>query len=252
MASGFIKLPRALLDAPWKKEPRIVAAWYHLLLSANHEARQLDNGFIIPRGATITSRRALAEACGLNEYGARRALEQLELHAQITTQTVSLSPKGPNAKAPAQSCTLVTICNYDSYSGATRPQRPSARPSQEETHTQESTQEAATPKEIYKEIYINVFGNNEGFWPAIEGWLQYKKDKGKGYKDGNSIAALFRKLLKLSSGDPATALEVVFNSMANNWDGLFPLSKDRPPKFNNNIITPEDEGWKGNSFENNF
>ena len=250
MASGFVKLPRTLLEVPWKKEPNTVAVWYHLLLSANHEARQLDNGLIVPRGATIISRTSLGAACGLKGSQTHTALEHLIKYAQIRTQIITLSPKGQQTQAPAQRCTLVYICNFDNYSGNAKGQHPSARPSANEVPAQEAAQEAATPKEIYREIYINVFGNNEGFWPAIEDWLNYKKGKRQGYKDGNSIAALFRKLQKLSNGNPATAREVVDNSMANNWDGLFAPSPTKPPKYNN--TTPEAEEWKGNTFVNNF
>lgn len=54
-------------------------------------------------------------------------------------------------------------------------------------------------------------------------WLEYKKDKGQNYKSEKSLKACYNKLVKLSKNDPAIATQIVDESIANNWAGLFEL-----------------------------
>ncbi len=58
------------------------------------------------------------------------------------------------------------------------------------------------------------------------------KGKSKKYKNQIQVEAGFNKLLKLSNGNPAIATEIVENSLAANWEGLFPLKNrtDAAPK----------------------
>lgn len=61
------------------------------------------------------------------------------------------------------------------------------------------------------------------FLESFSFWLEYKKDKGQGYKSEKSLRACYNKLVKLSKGDPAIAEQIVNESIANNWAGLFEL-----------------------------
>ena len=58
--------------------------------------------------------------------------------------------------------------------------------------------------------------------PMIE-WLEYKKAIKSSYKSIKSTELAYKSLLKLSSGNPETAMKIVEQSMANNWAGLFEL-----------------------------
>lgn len=62
-----------------------------------------------------------------------------------------------------------------------------------------------------------------GFVPVVEKWLDYKKSRREGYKSPESLKAMYEKLFKLSGGEPSVAWEIVNESMANNYAGLFPL-----------------------------
>ncbi len=63
------------------------------------------------------------------------------------------------------------------------------------------------------------------FMEAFTLWLDYKKERRQTYKGERSLKILFEKLHKLSGGDPVTALEIVKQSIANNYSGLFPLNE---------------------------
>ncbi len=54
-------------------------------------------------------------------------------------------------------------------------------------------------------------------------WLKYKKDRGDSYKSEDSLKMALEKLKKMSGSDISVATEIVENSIANNWQGLFPL-----------------------------
>lgn len=56
-------------------------------------------------------------------------------------------------------------------------------------------------------------------------WLAYKQARGNGYRTQASLEACYERLMTLSDGDPATAREVVRQSVANNWSGIFELRK---------------------------
>jgi len=79
----------------------------------------------------------------------------------------------------------------------------------------------------------------EDFLPIFNRWLKYKKDKKQSYKGEDSIETAYKKLYKLADGKPEKAKEVVEQSLANNWAGLFSL-KEESQKLGNSA----DENYK--------
>ena len=66
-------------------------------------------------------------------------------------------------------------------------------------------------------------GQHEEIYPckeALDIWLAYKKEKHQTYKP-RGLAALKKKLLQLSNGNPEYAKVIVEYSMGNNYSGLF-------------------------------
>lgn len=57
-------------------------------------------------------------------------------------------------------------------------------------------------------------------------WLQYKKQRKESYKTEKSIKLCYQKLVKLSDNNPEIARQIVEQSMANNWAGLFELKNE--------------------------
>lgn len=55
---------------------------------------------------------------------------------------------------------------------------------------------------------------------ALDMWLAYKKEKHQSYKP-RGLAALKKKLLKMSNGNPEYAKVIVEHSMGNNYSGLY-------------------------------
>ncbi len=68
------------------------------------------------------------------------------------------------------------------------------------------------------------------FLKIFNRWLQYKKDKKQSYKNEDSIEMAYNKLYKLSGGSLKEATEIVEQSLANNWAGLFQLKESTKKK----------------------
>ena len=70
-------------------------------------------------------------------------------------------------------------------------------------------------------------------------WLAYKRGRGNGYRTQASLEACYERLLRLSDDDPARAREVVRQSIANNWSGIFELRQNHA---NHHPIAPAHAG----------
>lgn len=70
---------------------------------------------------------------------------------------------------------------------------------------------------------ITTEQKQEEYYPckeALDMWLAYKKEKRQKYQP-RGLAALKKKLLKMSGGNPEYAKVIVEYSMGNNYTGLF-------------------------------
>lgn len=73
-----------------------------------------------------------------------------------------------------------------------------------------------------------AFVDRPGYVPIMEDWMAYKRERQETYKP-IGLKACYTKLVRLSGGDADVAREIVKESMANNYAGLFPL-KGKPAK----------------------
>jgi len=89
----------------------------------------------------------------------------------------------------------------------------------------ESKVNKSKEEELIKEIEILP-----DFKDTFINWLRFKKLRGESYKDKNSAQLAYNKLLKLSENSSIKAVQIVEESMANNWAGLFPLKQDYKQK----------------------
>lgn len=79
-------------------------------------------------------------------------------------------------------------------------------------------------KEEYKEPFFD--------------WIEYKKSRRETYKSEKSKQACYNKLVNLSGGNPEIAKQIVEQSMANNWAGLFELKNYIKPCENKPYVKP--------------
>jgi hypothetical protein len=65
------------------------------------------------------------------------------------------------------------------------------------------------------------------FEDSLKKWIDYKKSRKESYKNQQSIDALAKRLYTLSGGDKSIAEEIINQSMANNWAGIFQLNDNK-------------------------
>lgn len=92
-----------------------------------------------------------------------------------------------------------------------------------------------------KEIKVNTqerdpyFYLSEGMSPNQDlvrkwvHWVEFRKSMRKPYKTKEGEAAAYNRLLKLSESNSLVAIEIIDQSIANEWQGLFPLKNDAKP-----------------------
>lgn len=248
--TGFVKLPRSLLNEEWAKNPATLSVFIHLLISANYEEKAW-RGINIPRGGVVISQRSLAKECGITPRAVRTALQTLCAHN--IAHTIAHTTRQPRAQPRAHSCTVVTLCKYDTYGGKSEAQRAPQRAPGSAGNAHPSAQNAALPKEIdreyNKEIYKEIFGEDSCFLPILEEWITYKKEMGRPYKGRKGITQFCRRLKDLSKGNPEAAKQLVNVAMASNWSTIFPpkgaalpaRASNTNPRIMIDGITPEDE-----------
>lgn len=66
---------------------------------------------------------------------------------------------------------------------------------------------------------------------VVETWLAYKKEKGQTYKP-MGFRTFYKRLCELSGCNPHIAMQIVENSMQNNYAGIFPISNNHQAQTN--------------------
>ena len=86
-----------------------------------------------------------------------------------------------------------------------------------------------------KKAFTNVNGKkgetldlsfvDEEYKPVFETWISYKQERRESYKSAKSVKTAYERLKKLSGYSPAVAREIVEQSIASNWAGLFEVKR---------------------------
>lgn len=66
-----------------------------------------------------------------------------------------------------------------------------------------------------------------GLQLEVEGWLEYKRSRKEKYKNAQSVQSFVKKLHGLSNGNKLLANQIIENSMANNYSGIFAIKEER-------------------------
>jgi hypothetical protein len=78
---------------------------------------------------------------------------------------------------------------------------------------------------------------SDKFTPTWELWKEYKNEAFKfTFKSCISEQGSLNKLVKLSGGDESTAIEIVEESIANQWEGFYALKQNITSDGNTKII----------------
>lgn len=87
-----------------------------------------------------------------------------------------------------------------------------------------------TVKKVFKDNNNSIVNNNtilmnSNIGEALEKWVAYKKERKQSYTK-TGLAQCVEKLKKMSNDNPSIAMQIVNESISNNWSGLFPLKSN--------------------------
>lgn len=187
--SDFIKLPRsALCKLPSVLHKGIFVA----ILERADES-----------GCLQVSVRRFADEIGVSYQQLRTALKKM--------QDTTLINAAPNA-SPTQPLTQITICEFESCTTSTRSK-------QRKSNAAPNAVSNATPTIVKPPLESYV---DSRFAEAWQKWLDYRKEINNRYKSPKSERIGYDQFIKKSNNDPAQAMEMVNNTIANGYKGLFP------------------------------
>lgn len=194
---------------------QISAICFDLRIDENDFQKLFDYGLIVQKNKFFFSESLLQRMERLDEIKMKRAESgriggQKKASKRLANAKQVLSKTEANLKQNVASIVKHSIVN-DSI----------------EKNSKVNDNTLAFAREDYRKILID--------------WFEYKKARKESYKSENSIQAFYNKLLKLSGGSQTKATEIIEQSMANNWAGIFELKKDLPKK----------EEWNRNGDFNN-
>ena len=92
-----------------------------------------------------------------------------------------------------------------------------------------NTKENLKKKKTYSDNEAEVVSSMEysdDFKAVLLSWLNYKREIKDQYKSAQSIMIMAKKLAEMSHGTIDIAKQIVEQSIANNWRGLFPLKEN--------------------------
>lgn len=110
-----------------------------------------------------------------------------------------------------------------------------------ETNTETNTDTAPGPAsrrreappsksaKVLAEEYLKLI-KSDTMRKAIGEWFDYKRERGEAYRSMKGMHVFCLRLKELSDGNEYRAQQILSNSIANNWSGIFPLKDDYVPK----------------------
>ena len=219
MNDGWIKLYRRIKDNWLYKEKRKFSrfeAWIDLLLEANHKDNRFPLGNKIvecKRGQIITSVRKLCDRWGWS-------------NTKINNFLILLQNENMIAFFSDAEKTVITIENYDMYQNANDAETTQERRESDTKTTREHTNKNDKNVKNDKKNIISDYTSNEKLIEAINDFMEMRKKIKKPMTD-KAISLMLKKLDTLTN-DETKKIEILEQSIANSWQGVFPLKKDKP------------------------
>jgi hypothetical protein len=210
--NGWIKLFRSIRMHWIWEDPVKLKWWLDILLEVNHSGKKVNIGYEIfdcKRGQSVMSLQNWAERWKTSKDTVRNFFKLLEKDAMITHENLHKT-------------TRLTVCNYDSYQAILH-EKPTTSP--RDTHDKPTTSHPnkngnneENVKNEYKYAFVDFV-----YRPYFEKWLKYKSERKESYKSKTSIESCYNKLLTMSNKDSDKFEQIIEQSIANNWAGLFEL-----------------------------
>lgn len=195
------------------KPPHVREIWDWLIKEVNHK----DNG-MFKRGQTMRSIKDIQN--GLSWYAGYRKMTYSKSKCEGALEWLRNEQMIETTKTTRG--LVITVLKYDTYQ-TPKNYETNNEPNNDRTRTE---QPADTINKNDKNNKNEKKEELTGFDLIFQDWFDYKKTRRESYKSEKSITAFKDKLRKLSNNNESTAREIIEQSMANNWAGIFELKQD--------------------------
>lgn len=244
MGKGWVKLHRKLEEWEWSSDPNMVSLMVWLMILANYKETRYK-GQIIPIGSFVTGRKSLSKKTGISEQTIRTCLERLKSTSEVTIKSTS-------------KFSIITLCNYNTYNNDKEPpnqQIPNTLTSDQPATNQQLTTSKefknlkktidssiilntppSPPKgssvfqeEEFRDIILSVeIQQNSKLFDTLLEFYRHRKGM-KAPLTKYATTKVLNKLKKISTTE-AMSIEILEESIMNNWKGIFPQGSNNQAK----------------------
>jgi len=229
MNRGYVNLYRKLLADGWLKDHKTMILLLYCLMRASHKPRKTIIGteqVELEAGQLVTGRDQVLHYTGLSEQNYRTCLKRLKSRGTITTKATNRY-------------TIITVVNWSTYQNNpdNANEQNNEQTNEQLTSSQRTGNEQVTTNKNYKN-YKNrkkketdhvVFILPE--WVPIQEWEAFVEMR-EGMKvpfTDHAKSLIVAELEKLANMGQAPA-DVLNQSVANGWRGVFPLKQQENKK----------------------
>lgn len=226
---GWISLHRKMLDNPIIcKDSDYVSVWIYLLLSATHKEYDVTfegKRITLRKGQLITGRKSIADKFKISESKVQRILKTFENEQQIEQQT---NPRNR----------LITIVNWNIYQEVGQQNEQQVNNKRTTTEQQVNTnnninnvimkqcnKNKKEKKLTELDDLINNNFSNEELKNTVYEFIKMRKAIKKPLTT-RGLELMINKLYKLTTNIDEQ-IEILNNSIMNNWQGIFPLKQKK-------------------------
>lgn len=206
MDNGWIKIHRKIIEHWVYKNDAYFKAWICIIATVNHEDKKVfihDEVIECKRGQSV-----LSLSSWVSLFGRGWSMQRVRTFFNLLQKDNMIIIEG------LRKTTRLTVCKYDNY------QVSQHTANTQLTHSQHTANNKQERKECKEEYIAPEFEN------VFMRWLKYKNERRQSYKTEDSRRAAYNKLIRLSGNSPGRAEQIVEQSLANNWAGLFDLKEE--------------------------
>ena len=229
---NFVKLDRKILTWGWYDDPATKIVFIDLLLHANFSEGEY-HGEKLQKGEVVFGRKACAERNGLSERQVRTAIDHLRKSGEISTSKTT------------NKFSIIKVENWAFYQGQkdksdqqNDQQATSKRPAsdQQATTSKNEKNEKNGKNEKNTPPYKSPQGDDEmeavvnqlplELRSIVFEFIEHRKEIRHPFTV-RGLRMMLKKLNELSGGDTRTATRIIEQSIANGWQGVFPLKEEK-------------------------
>ncbi|WP_434310366.1 hypothetical protein [Hominifimenecus sp. rT4P-3] len=221
MDGNYVKFYRGIKDWEWYRNLNTFKLFFHCIVQANWQEGKFE-GETVGRGSFVSSYSRLAEETGLTYDEVRTAVKNL-------TKTKNLTVK----RYPKYS--VFTVVSYDDYQTipSQAPDKAQLGPSQDPIDSQLIPSNKRKKEKQEGKKGRNIYSMDGALNDAICDFIEFRRQI-KAPMTEKAVSLMVEKLNRLTPSHEEQ-IEILHQSILNDWKGVFPL-KSLTEKLENSLL----------------